>query len=136
MQTLHAGQVTPPDLPCSPMDQLGGEDTGNTYTKPPTSSSGGPGSPPPSLWPPKSHMIHETEAVARPSLTPSVSHRDAQSSCLGSMQGEQIFLLLLIHLLLLPAVICILEVTALNIVVKILTPKTKNLMLCCHKWYS
>jgi len=41
----------------------------------------------------------------------------------------------LIHLLLLPAVLCILEFTALNIVVKTLAPKTENMTFYCHEWY-
>lgn len=140
MQTLHAGQVTPSDLPplshAPPGMRVNGDDPHRTShllrwkaTVPWL----------PSLfpaWPPRSHTTHETEAVVHLSFTPFVSRWDAQSSYPGSAQGEQIFLRLLIHLLLLPAVICILEFTALNIVVKILTPQTQNLTFCCHKWYS
>lgn len=86
------------------------------------------------LQPPGSQTTHKSEAHF--SLTSSVSCWDVPSSCPGSAQGALIFLSLLIHLLLLPAVICSRQLAALNTAPEILTPKTKNLSFWCRSWES
>lgn len=86
------------------------------------------------LQPPGSQTTHKSEAHF--SLTSSVSCWDVPSSCPGSAQGALIFLSLLIHLLLLPAVICSRQLAALNTAPEIPTPKTKNLSFCCRSWES
>lgn len=86
------------------------------------------------LQPPGSQTTHKSEAHF--SLTSSVSCWDVPSSCPGSAQGALIFLSPLIHLLLLPAVICSRQLAALNTAPEILTPKTKNLSFCCRSWES
>lgn len=56
-----------PTLPHTTWDD---KQQGASHTEPPTSSSRGSGSPPSSLWPPRSQRTHATEAVTHLPVTP------------------------------------------------------------------
>lgn len=134
MQKVLPGQIMP--LYLTPLSHTPPGRGGSREVPHPTShlSWGRLCSPPCPLQPLGSQTTHKSEAHF--SLTSSVSCWDVPSSCPGSAQGALIFLSLLIHLLLLPAVICSLQLAALNTAPEILTPKTKYLSFCCCSWES
>lgn len=134
MQKVLPGQIMP--LYLTPLSHTPPGRGGSREVPHPTSHLpwGRLCSPPCPLQPLGSQTTHKSEAHF--SLTSSVSCWDVPSSCPGSAQGALIFLSLLIHLLLLPAVICSLQLAALNTVPEILTPITKYLSFCCRSWES
>lgn len=61
-----------PTLPHTTWDD---KQQGASQAEPPTSSSTGSGSPPSSLWAPRSHRTQETEAVTHLPVTPTGMHK-------------------------------------------------------------